>query len=157
MQGCFATARILRQVAPHQKRIQLLPAGLLVIALAAANDAKSGPFIQPSRRLVIFLDLQKYLAHAAAGEMAEMRQQQLARQATAALGGIDRDRQYFGLIGGQPRYRKADHLASEPEALHQPIALAQHRLEFALAPAAVKRSPAPLRQARRIAPACGPD
>src|ERR1700674_4107354 len=88
-QGCSATARILRQVAPHQKRIQLFAAGLLVIALAAPDDAKSGPFIQPSRRLAIFLDLEEDPAHAAAGEMAEMRQQQMARQATAALARID--------------------------------------------------------------------
>src|SRR5437764_7611120 len=87
----FATICILRQVAPHQKRIQLFPARLLVIPLAPADDAESGPFIEPSRRRVIFLDLEKYRADAAAGEMAEMDHQQVARQAAAAIGGIDGD------------------------------------------------------------------
>ena len=68
--GCCATARILRQVAPHQKCIQLLPAGLLVIAFPAANDAESRPFVQPPRRLIVFFDLEEDGAHAASGEMA---------------------------------------------------------------------------------------
>src|SRR6188768_1811202 len=84
--GSFATARILRQVAPHQKCVQLLAAGLLIIAFPAANDLKSGPFIQTPRRPIIFLDLEEHLAYAAAREMAEMRQQQVARQAAATLG-----------------------------------------------------------------------
>jgi hypothetical protein len=54
---CSATARKLRQVATHQKRVQLFPAGLLVIAFAPAGDTKSGPLVQPARRLIIFLDL----------------------------------------------------------------------------------------------------
>src|SRR5215203_358528 len=92
----FATQYSLRQVAPHQKRIQLFPAaGLFVIPLAAADDVEAGPFIEPSRRRVIFLDLEKNGADAAAGEMAEMGQQQVVRQAAAAVSRIDRDRQYF--------------------------------------------------------------
>src|SRR4029078_6803979 len=55
--ACSAIGRILRQVGPNQKCIQLLPAGLPIIALAAANDAESGPFIQPVRRLIGFFDL----------------------------------------------------------------------------------------------------
>src|SRR5450432_3690786 len=55
-----ATDRRLRQVAAHQKGVQLFPAGLPVIALAAPGNAKSGPFVQPSRRLVIFLDFEEY-------------------------------------------------------------------------------------------------
>src|SRR3954470_5657664 len=90
--GSFATARILRQVTPHQKCVQLLAAGLLIITFPAADDLKSGPFIQAPRRLVIFFDLKKYLAYAAAREMAEMCQQQGAGQATAALGRIDGNR-----------------------------------------------------------------
>src|SRR5438094_572902 len=70
----FATIGILRQVSPHQKRVQLFPAGLLVIPLAAANDAESGLFIQPPRRDVIFFHFQKDAAYAAACEMAEMGQ-----------------------------------------------------------------------------------
>src|SRR2546429_107838 len=64
--GSFATARTLRQVTPHQKGIQLLPAGLLIIAFPPADDLKSGPFIQAPRRLIIFFDLEEHLAHAAA-------------------------------------------------------------------------------------------
>src|SRR6476469_4334967 len=67
--GTFATARILRQVAPHQKRIQLFAARLLIIAFPAADDLKSGPFIQPPRRLIIFFDFEEHLAHAAARQM----------------------------------------------------------------------------------------
>src|SRR5919198_1575656 len=74
--GSFATGRILRQVTPHQKCIQLLAVGLLIIAFPAANDLKSGPFIQAARRLIVFLNLEKHLVYAAAREMAEMRQQQ---------------------------------------------------------------------------------
>src|SRR5437867_3534699 len=91
--GSFATARTLRQVTPHQKCIQLLPAGLLIIAFPPADDLKSGPFIQAPRRLIIFFDLEGHLAYAAAREMTEMCQQQVARQATAALDRIDGDRQ----------------------------------------------------------------
>src|SRR3954453_4253917 len=88
----FATIFSLGQVAPHQKRIQLFPAaGLLVVPLAATNHAESGPFIEPSRRRVIFLDLKKNSADAAPGEMAEMGEQQIARQAAAAVGRIDGD------------------------------------------------------------------
>src|SRR6185295_5423279 len=134
----FATNCSLRQVAPHQKRIQLFPAGLLVIPLAAADDAESGPFIKPPRRRVVFLDLEKYCADAAAREMAEMDQQQIARQAAAAIGRIDCDRQYLGLIGAHARDRKADHLAPELEAMHQRVAFAQHALELGFAPAAMK-------------------
>src|ERR1700759_3778962 len=39
-QACSATGRKLRQVAAHQKRVQLSPAGLLVIAFAPAGDTK---------------------------------------------------------------------------------------------------------------------
>src|ERR1700694_4109403 len=78
--SCCATGRILRQVAAHQKRVQPLPAGLLVIAFAASGHAESGPFVQPSRRLIVFLDFEENPAHAAAGEMTHMRQQQIARQ-----------------------------------------------------------------------------
>src|SRR5882757_4285875 len=73
-----ATARGLRQVAAHQQRAQLLAIGLLVIALAAAGDTKSGPFIKPPGRLIIFLNFEEYGSHAAAGEMAKMRQQQVS-------------------------------------------------------------------------------
>src|SRR5258708_4543212 len=95
-QGCSATTRRLRQVAPHQKRVQMFPAGLLVITFAAADDAESGPFIQPSRRLIVFFHFQKDGADAAAGKVAEMGQEQVARQAAPALIGIDRDRENFG-------------------------------------------------------------
>src|ERR1700730_15358388 len=65
---CCATARALRQVAAHQKRVQLFPARLPVIAFAAPGDAKSGPLIEPARRLNVFLDLEEHGAHSAAGE-----------------------------------------------------------------------------------------
>src|ERR1700687_5021451 len=67
--ACSATARRLRQVATHQKRVQLFPTGLLVIAFAPAADAKSGPFVQPPRRLIIFLDLEEHGTHAPARKM----------------------------------------------------------------------------------------
>src|SRR5580700_2478410 len=85
--SCCATARRLGQVAAHQKRVQLFSIGLPVIALAAAGDGKSGPVVKPPRRPIVFLDLQKHGAHAMAGEMAEMRQQEIAGQAASALAG----------------------------------------------------------------------
>ena len=84
------------------------PLGLPVVTFAAADDGKSGPFVQPPRRLIIFLDLEEYGAHATAGEMAEMGQQQVAGQAAAAMARGDRDRKDFGLVSRHPRYRKAD-------------------------------------------------
>src|SRR5262249_11439709 len=90
--GRFATSHILRQVAAHQKRIQLFPAGLLVVALAASDHRKSGPFIKPACRRIVLLHLEKYAGHTAAGEMAEMGEQQLAREPAAAIGGVDRNR-----------------------------------------------------------------
>src|SRR5471032_2191972 len=74
--ACCATARALRQVAAHQNGVQLFPVRLPVIALAASGDGKSGPVVEPPRRLIIFLDLEEHGAHATAGEMAEMGQQQ---------------------------------------------------------------------------------
>ena len=127
------------------------PLGLPVIAFAAADDGKSGPFVQPPRRLIIFLDLEEYGADAAAGEMAEMGQQQVAGQAAAAMAGRDRDRKDFGLVRRHPRHRKADDLAADPQAMHQRVALGQHGLEFAFAPAAVKRFAVQLGQPPRIA------
>src|ERR1700731_3088171 len=130
-----ATARGSRQVAAHQKGVQLFPAGLPVIALAVPGDRKSRPFVQPARRLIIFLDLQEHGAHAAAGEMAEMRQQQIAGQPPSAMARSNGARQYFGLVGRHPRHRKADDPASDPKAMNQRVALAQHAFEFAFAPA----------------------
>src|SRR3984893_10116546 len=128
-----ATARALRQVAAHHKGIQLFPARLPVIALAASGDGRYGPLIEPARRLIIFLDLEEHGPHAAAGEMAEMRQQQIARQPPSAMAGRDGDRQYFGLVRRHPRHREADCLVSNPEAVNQRVALGQHALEFASA------------------------
>src|SRR5580692_11629319 len=65
------TLRILRQVASHQKCIQLFAAGLSIVALAASDDGKSCAFVEPPGRLVIFFDLEKYGAHASPGQMAE--------------------------------------------------------------------------------------
>src|ERR1700722_3778684 len=152
-----ATARGSRQVAAHQKGVQLFPAGLPVIALAAPGDGKSRPFVQPARRLIIFLDLQEHGAHAAAGEMAEMGQQEVAGQAAPAVARSDRDGKYFGLVRRHARYRKADDFASRLEPVHQRVALGQHDLEFAFAPAAVKRRAMQLRQTRRVAQGRGLD
>src|SRR5436190_1589426 len=87
--ACCATAGALRQVATHQKCVQLFPARLPVIAFAARCDGKSGPLVESPRRLIIFLDLEEHATHAAASEMPKMRQQQVARQATAAMTGIN--------------------------------------------------------------------
>src|SRR5882672_4752570 len=56
----FAIARRLRQVAAHQKRVQLFPARLPVIAFAAPGNGKSGAVVEPPRRLIIFLDLEEH-------------------------------------------------------------------------------------------------
>src|ERR1700733_12911973 len=57
-EACSAIVSRLRQVAAHQQGVQLFPARLPVIAFAAADHTKSSAFIEPSRRLVIFLDLE---------------------------------------------------------------------------------------------------
>src|SRR6185369_11132539 len=60
-----ATARMLRQVASHQKRIQMFPAGLSIITLAASDHGKSGLLIKTPCRPVVLFDLEKYLLHTA--------------------------------------------------------------------------------------------
>src|ERR1044072_8951737 len=90
---CCATAQGSRQVAPHQDGVQLFTPGLLVIALAAARAGKPGAFIKPARRPIMFLDLEEAGAHAAPRQMAEMPQQQLARQPAAPMFCIDGNRQ----------------------------------------------------------------
>src|ERR1700754_624303 len=83
--GRCATSAILRQVAAHQKRIQLFPVGLLIIALAASDDGKAASFIKPPGRRVVFLNFKKYAAHAAPCQMTEVGQQQISGEAPAAL------------------------------------------------------------------------
>src|ERR1700733_4337279 len=71
-----AIAQMSGQVAPHQERIQGFAAALPVIALAAANDAKSGPLVEPPCRLVSFLHHQKNRPNPPTGQVAQMGQQQ---------------------------------------------------------------------------------
>src|SRR5580698_8893887 len=93
---CFATLPTLRQVAAHQQGVQMFPVRLLIITFATAGDAKSGPFVQPSRGLIMFLDLEKHRANAMARQISEMSQQQIAGQAAAAMACRHRHRKYFG-------------------------------------------------------------
>ena len=85
----------------------MFPAGLPVIAFTASDDGKSGPFVEPPRRLIIFLDFEEYRAHATAGEMAKMRQQQITGQAAAAMAGGNGDREDFGLVRRHARYSRS--------------------------------------------------
>src|SRR5260370_32992591 len=101
---CCATAGGLRQVAAHYKRIQLYPVCLPVIAFAASGDTKSGPFVKPPRRLIIFLDLEEHGPHAAARELAEMRQEQVAGEPASPMPGGNADRGDLGLAAGHARY-----------------------------------------------------
>src|SRR5216684_8175495 len=149
-EACCATTGALRQVTAHQKRVQLFPARLPVIAFAAPGDGKSGAVVKPPRRMIIFLDLEEHGTYATAGKMAEMRQQQIAGQAAAAMAEGHRDRKYFGLVRRQARHREADNLPTDPQAVNQRVALGQHDLEFALTPAAMERCAVQLRQASRI-------
>src|SRR4029077_11545156 len=87
--GWLIVISMLRQVPSHQKCVQLFPVRLLIVAFAVADHHESGAIVEPPRRLVIFLNLQKYGADAAAGEMAEMGQKQRVREAAAAIGRID--------------------------------------------------------------------
>src|SRR5664279_1694840 len=152
-----ATARMLRQVASHQKRIQMFPAGLSIITLAASDHGKSGLLIETPRRLIVLFDLQKHLIYSAASEMTEMRQEQVARQAAAAIVRVDSNRQDFRFIRGNSRYNEANDFAFHLQQLNQRIALGQHAVEFAFAPAAMKRRAMQLCQSRRIATGRGYD
>src|SRR5213082_632106 len=84
---------MLRHVTSHQKRVQLFPVGLLIVAFAASDHHESGSVVEPPCRLVVLFDFQKYRAHAAPREVAEMGHQQRAGEAAAAMGLIDRHRQ----------------------------------------------------------------
>src|SRR6478672_11033900 len=117
-EACCATAGASRQVAAHQNCVQLFPVRLPVIAFAAPGDGKSGPLVQLPCRLIIFLDLEEYGTNPVAGEMAKMRQQQITRQATAAMAGINRDREYFRLVRRDARDREADCFPPHPQAVH---------------------------------------
>src|SRR5689334_25448336 len=55
-----AASAMLRQVAAHQKRIQMFPAGLLIIAFAAPDNRKSGTFAQPARGQVVFFHFEEH-------------------------------------------------------------------------------------------------
>jgi hypothetical protein len=57
-------------------------------------------------------------------------------------------------IDGHARHRKADDLAPGSEPVNERVALGEHDLEFAFAPAAVKRCAMQLRQPRRVALTC---
>src|SRR3954468_15311049 len=96
----------------------MFAAGLLVIALAPPRHAKSGAVVEPSRRLVMFLDFEEHGAHPAACKTAEMRQQQITRQPAAATAGLDRDRENFRLVRRDARHREADDVAALPQAIN---------------------------------------
>src|SRR6266566_60164 len=142
---------MLRQVAAHQKRIQLFPACLPVVTFAAPDDGKSGPLVEPPRWLVILFDLKEDGSHPPAGQMAEMCQQEVAGETASAIAGVDGDGQNLGLVRRHPGYGEADRLSSEPETMQQRVAFCQHALELGFAPAAMKRRAMKLREPRRIA------
>src|SRR5262249_30024343 len=83
--------------------------------------------------------------------------QQIAGEAFAALGRIDRDREDFGLVGCHPRDGKTDDLSSKPQAMRERVALGEHAFEFAFAPAAMEGGGVKLCKLRRIAEAGGFD
>src|SRR5882724_4198001 len=72
-EACCATAGASRQVAAHQKCVQLFPARLQVIASAAPGNGKPGPLVRPPPRRIIRLHLEEHATHAAAGEGPNMR------------------------------------------------------------------------------------
>src|SRR5262249_27997526 len=127
-EAIFASLSILRQVAAHQKRIQLFPTTLLVVTLATADDRKSGAFVKTSRRLIVLLDLEKDRAHATACEMAEMGEQEIARQAAAAIAVVDRDREDLRFVRRHPRHREADRPSPHAQAMNERVALGEHAL-----------------------------
>src|SRR5262249_12425355 len=144
------------QVAAHQKRVQLFPT-LPVIALAAPDHGEPGALIESKRRPVVLLDLEEDSTRASACEMAKMNEEQIARQTLAAMAGIDRDREDLGFVSADSRYCETDDLSPKPEAMHQGVAFGEHALEFAFAPAAVKRSSVQLRQSLCVTDGSGFD
>src|SRR5579872_4886349 len=132
------TMRILRQVAPHQQGICGFLTALPVIVLAASDDGKPRPLVEPPGRLVVLFYLQKYRSHTPGGEVAKVGQQQGVREPAATVAWSHRNRQDFGLIGTHARYRKADNFPSHFQPMNQRVFFAQHVLEFAFTPAAVK-------------------
>src|SRR5579863_6349711 len=129
------TWRILRQVAPHQQGICGFLTALLVIVLAASDDGKPHPLVEPPGRLVALFYLQKYRSHTPGGEVAKVGQQQGVGEPASTVAWSHRNRQDFGLIGGHARYRKADDFPSHFQPMNQRVFLAQHVLEFAFTPA----------------------
>ena len=150
--ACLPPSRILRQVAPHQKRVQLFPAGLLVIAFAAADDGKSGPFIEPPRRLSCFPPLREIPC--------ARRGRQDGRDASAADCATGRVPRWLAstAIDSISASSAAMRDTAKPMTLRPSLRRCTSvlrslsmRLEFAFAPAAVKRRAVQLRQPCGIA------
>ena len=101
---------------------------------------RSGPFIEAPRRLIIFFDLEEYLAHAAAREVTEMCHQQVTGQATATLGRSTRSTVFPPRRPpcATPQIRWS---CGRSQPVHERVALDHHAFEFAFAPAAGKDAP----------------
>ena len=126
----------------------MFPAGLPVIALAAPDDAKSRAFIEPPRRLIIFLDLEEYgrtPRPARWPRCVSSRSRDRPRPRWLAATAIDN---ISASSAAMRDMAKPMILRPISQAMNQRVALGQHSLEFAFAPAAVKRCAVKLRPAR---------
>src|ERR1700754_3454228 len=136
--ACFATGLSLRQVSLHHHGVQLFPAGILVIAFGAADDAKSSPVIEGACGTVIFFDFEEYLFQAVPCQMPEVCSQQLPRIAAPALMRRNGNEKNFGLVYSGARHEEAQDRAPLPQPVCEGVALDQHLLEFVSIPTTVK-------------------
>src|SRR5215831_8640077 len=102
------------QIAAEHERIRGRLSAARIIRGPAADVAEAGARVEPPRRRVVLVDLEKHRGRAEAGEPAQVQVEQLARQSAAAPRRGDRDRQDLGLAAGEPRddetgERAADH------------------------------------------------
>ena len=140
--------RHLRQVvAAHQKGVRIVP------RRPAGNNVRGGrrrrirPIHTAARAgCIVFFDFEKYVRTPWPARWPRCVSEQVARQAAAAMAGIDRDRQYFGFVRGHARDESRSTCArASGDAPAYCVRSAS--LEFAFAPAAMKR------RAHAIAPA----
>src|SRR5215212_2521015 len=87
------------EVAPQHARRQRRHRLVHVVARPPADLAKTGTVVEPERRLVPLLDLEKHRANTEAGKTPQMQIEQPARNAATAPARRDRDREDFRLAG----------------------------------------------------------
>src|SRR5688572_4159589 len=129
-----------RQITTQNKRGRGIVIGVLIVARAAADLAKSGARVKPASRFVVLVDFEEHGLRAEAGEPPQMQIEQRSGQAAAALCRRHGNRQDFRFARRNPRQDESLDRAALGCTMRDDVALDQQPLELAVAPAAAERS-----------------